>query len=168
MRAAIELRVRDSGRRFRVIPVLLPGTKRAEWSSLPTFLAATTWVEFHNSLDDEEALHRLVSGIKGTPPGRWVPRSLPVGHAPEIAWRHGKTASPGYDAPILPAKARGIFISYAHADKETWLDRFVQFLQPLVRQEDFTLLVEMTEDEQNRVLLEVADQLAELLSENPR
>ena len=38
-----------------------------------------------------------------------------------------------------------VFISYAHADnesrnpKERWLDRFVEFLKPLVRQEDFTL-----------------------------
>ena len=46
MRAAIDQRVADSGRRFRVIPVLLPGAERAERSSLPTFLAATTWVEF--------------------------------------------------------------------------------------------------------------------------
>jgi hypothetical protein len=38
-----------------------------------------------------------------------------------------------------------VFISYAHADnkslnsKERWQDRFVEFLKPLVRQEDFTL-----------------------------
>jgi hypothetical protein len=38
-----------------------------------------------------------------------------------------------------------VFISYAHADnqnpdpKKRWLDRFVEFLQPLVSQEDFTL-----------------------------
>jgi hypothetical protein len=38
-----------------------------------------------------------------------------------------------------------VFISYAHIDnespnrKERWLDRFIEFLQPLVRQEDFTL-----------------------------
>jgi hypothetical protein len=38
-----------------------------------------------------------------------------------------------------------VFISYAHADnespnpKERWLDRFVEFLKPLVRQQDFTL-----------------------------
>jgi TIR domain len=62
MRAAIDQRVRDSGRRFRVIPVLLPGAERAERSSLPTFLAATTWVEFRDSLDDPDALHRLVCG----------------------------------------------------------------------------------------------------------
>jgi hypothetical protein len=59
MRAAIDLRVRDRGRRFRVIPVLLPGAARAERSSLPTFLAATTEVEFRGSFDDPDAFHRL-------------------------------------------------------------------------------------------------------------
>jgi hypothetical protein len=66
MRAAIDQRVRVSGRSFRVIPVLLPGAERAERSSLPTFLAATTWVEFHNSLDDPDAFHRLICGIRGS------------------------------------------------------------------------------------------------------
>ena len=69
MRAAIDRRVRDSGKSFRVIPVLLPGAERAERSSLPTFLAATTWVEFHNSLDDPTAFHRLICGIRGIEPG---------------------------------------------------------------------------------------------------
>ena len=46
---------------------------------------------------------------------------------------------------MLPAQTRAVFISYAHADNQSpdpqkrWLDRFVEFLQPLVRQEDFTL-----------------------------
>jgi len=46
---------------------------------------------------------------------------------------------------MLPANARAVFISYAHADnespnrKERWLDRFIEFLQPLVRQENFIL-----------------------------
>src|SRR5262245_38554571 len=46
---------------------------------------------------------------------------------------------------MLPAHTRAVFISYAHADnespnpKERWLDRFVEFLEPLVRQQDFTL-----------------------------
>ena len=51
MRASIDRRVRDSGRLFRVIPVLLPGAKRAERSSLPTFLVhnpATTPRISHN------------------------------------------------------------------------------------------------------------------------
>jgi TIR domain len=48
-------------------------------------------------------------------------------------------------APMLPTQTRAVFISYAHADnesqnpKERWLDRFVEFFKPLVRQEDFTL-----------------------------
>jgi tetratricopeptide (TPR) repeat protein len=69
MRAAIDLRVRDSGRRFRVIPVFLPGAEPAERSSLPRFLAATTWVEFRSSLDDKDAFHRLICGIRGISPG---------------------------------------------------------------------------------------------------
>jgi hypothetical protein len=40
MRAAIDQRVREGARCFRVIPVLLPGAERAELSSLPTFLVA--------------------------------------------------------------------------------------------------------------------------------
>ena len=45
---------------------------------------------------------------------------------------------------MLPTEARAVFISYAHRDneskdpKERWLDRFVEFLRPLIRQEDFT------------------------------
>src|SRR6516225_4634409 len=69
MRTAIDQRVRESARRFRVIPVLLPAAERAERSSLPTFLAATTWVEFRHSLDDADAFHRLVCGIRGVEPG---------------------------------------------------------------------------------------------------
>src|SRR6516165_8360698 len=65
MRAAINRRVSDSGRSFRVIHVLLPGTERPERSSLPTFLVASIWVEFRDSLDDADAFHRLVCGIRG-------------------------------------------------------------------------------------------------------
>jgi hypothetical protein len=69
MRAAIDRRVRNNSKRFRAIPVLLPGAERAERSSLPTFLVATTWVEFRDSLDDQEAFHRLICGIRGVEPG---------------------------------------------------------------------------------------------------
>src|SRR5678815_118526 len=69
MRAAISQRVSDSHGRFRVIPVLLPGTQRPERSALPTFLKATTWVEFRHALDDEDTLRRLVCGIHGRAPG---------------------------------------------------------------------------------------------------
>ncbi len=69
MRAAINRRVTDSNGDFRVIPVLLPGAERGERSKLPTFLTATTWVEFRTTLDDEEALRRLICGIRGVEPG---------------------------------------------------------------------------------------------------
>jgi hypothetical protein len=82
MRAAIDKRVGASDRRFRVIPVLLPGAKRAERSSLPTFLAATTWVEFTDSLDDPVAFHRLVSGIRGLEPGPGPGQAISEGQCP--------------------------------------------------------------------------------------
>jgi TIR domain/AAA ATPase domain len=82
MRAAIDQRVRDSGKRFRVIPVLLPGAKRAERSSLPTFLAATTWVEFRDSLDDQDAFHRVVCGIRGVEPGASPGQAIYEGQCP--------------------------------------------------------------------------------------
>src|ERR1700751_2371204 len=65
MRAAIDRRIRDSGRPFPVIPALLPRPKPGEPSSLHQFLAAQTWVEFHDSLDGPDAFHRLVCGIRG-------------------------------------------------------------------------------------------------------
>lgn len=67
MRAAINRRVSKGN--FRVIPVLLPGAERTKRSNLPEFLTATTWVEFRNTLDDADAFHRLVSGIRGIAPG---------------------------------------------------------------------------------------------------
>ena len=59
----------DGQEPFRVIPVLLPGAERPERGRLPSFLAATTWVEFRTSLEDEQAFHRLVCGIRGVEPG---------------------------------------------------------------------------------------------------
>lgn len=69
MRAAINRRVSESQGRFRVIPVLLPGATREERSRLPTFLTAATWVEFRQSLDEEEPFRRLLCGIRGIAPG---------------------------------------------------------------------------------------------------
>jgi WD40 repeat protein len=68
MRAAIEQRVAD--RTFRVIPVLLPGAERGERGRLPAFLTRANWVEFRESLDDPDAFHCLVAGIRGIAPGR--------------------------------------------------------------------------------------------------
>ena len=82
MRAAIDRRVRDSSKRFRVIPVLLPGAQRGERSSLPRFLAAATWVEFRDSLDNPDAFHRLVCGIRGVGPGPGHVQALYEGQCP--------------------------------------------------------------------------------------
>ena len=69
MRAAIARRVGEKEGQFRVIPVLLPRMERPERGKLPAFLTATTWVEFRNSLDDEETFRRLLCGIRGEEPG---------------------------------------------------------------------------------------------------
>jgi hypothetical protein len=82
MRAAIDQRVSGSEARFRVIPVLLPDAERGERSRLPTFLAATTWVEFRDGLDDEDAFHRLVSGIRGVEPGPGPGQAVYEGECP--------------------------------------------------------------------------------------
>ena len=77
LRAALTTRVGDRGR--RVIPVLLPGTTMPEEDEIPSFLQRLTWVDFREGLDDEEAFHRLVAGIKGESPGR---RGVPGKHLP--------------------------------------------------------------------------------------
>jgi WD40 repeat protein len=82
MRAAIDQRIREGARRFRVIPVLLPGAERAERSSLPTFLAATTWVEFRDSLDDLDGFHQLLCGIRGLEPGAGPGQAIYEGQCP--------------------------------------------------------------------------------------
>lgn len=82
MRAAINRRVSQTKGRFRVIPVLLPGVQRPERSALPTFLVATTWVEFRRSLDDEDALNRLISGIRGIEPGPGPEQAIYEGVCP--------------------------------------------------------------------------------------
>jgi hypothetical protein len=82
MRAAIDRRVRDSERKFRVIPVLLPGGLRGARSGLPTFLEAATWVEFRRDLDDEDALHRFACGIRGVAPGPGPGQAVYEGKTP--------------------------------------------------------------------------------------
>ena len=81
MRAAIARRIDERGSGFRVIPVLLPGAERGERSKLPSFLQATTWVEFRTTLDDEHAFHLLLAGIRG----------VALGPGPESAVYQGVT-----------------------------------------------------------------------------
>ncbi len=82
MRAAIAKRVRQKDAEFRVIPVLLPGGTREERSRLPEFLLASTWVEFRNSLDEDDAYHRLKSGVLGVAPGLSPGEAIYEGQCP--------------------------------------------------------------------------------------
>lgn len=79
MRAAIDLRVKNSG--YRVIPVLLPHAEHGQRSLLPKFLAAATWVDFPGS-DYEDALDRLIAGIRGIEPGPGYGQSKYRGKCP--------------------------------------------------------------------------------------
>jgi hypothetical protein len=76
MRSALEDRVRDKSR--RVIPVLLPGAPDPQERPLPRFLRRLTWVDFRDGLDDADAFHWLVSGIKGEAPGPIVGPTQPA------------------------------------------------------------------------------------------
>jgi tetratricopeptide (TPR) repeat protein len=67
MRAALDQRARNES--FRVIRSLLPGAPQPSLTELPRFLKRLTWVDFRLGLDDAGALHSLVSGINGAPPG---------------------------------------------------------------------------------------------------
>jgi hypothetical protein len=71
MRAAIDRQFSKGD--FRVIPVLLPGAERGQRSRYPAFLTQTNWIEFRNSIDEQDSIHRLLAGIRGVPPGPDLP-----------------------------------------------------------------------------------------------
>ena len=75
MRDALDQRVRNQS--FRVIPVWLPGADPKDETTLPRFLRRLTWVDFRQGLEDKEAFHRLICGIKGIPPEPVEPQSTP-------------------------------------------------------------------------------------------
>ncbi len=66
MRDALDKRILNAD--YRVIPILLPGASRPDRKDLPRFLRRLTWVDFSAGLDDDDAYHRLVSGIRGVAP----------------------------------------------------------------------------------------------------
>ena len=70
---------------FRVIPVILPGGDR---SLVDTFLELRTWVDFNEGLDNGLPFHMLVSGVRGSPPGRYV-RATASGNSTSILIRQG-------------------------------------------------------------------------------
>ncbi len=63
---------------FRLIPVLLPGLPDPfdHSAMLPPFLTNRTWVDLRAGLDDPASFQRLVSAIKGIPPGPPGPGEL--------------------------------------------------------------------------------------------
>ena len=73
-RAALERAVTDPA--YVLVPVLLPGAKL---SQLPGFLASRSCVEF-SRIDDPDAIHRLVCGIRGANPYRGL-RVFDVDHS---------------------------------------------------------------------------------------
>lgn len=68
---ALNRQVRDPT--FRVIPVILPG---GDYRLIDNFLELRTWVDFSETVEDERAFHYLLSGIRGLPPGRYVPANV--------------------------------------------------------------------------------------------
>ncbi len=97
MRLAIQRRVNSRERKLRILPVILPGGQRAKESNVPGFLQGTTWVEFRQTMDDEDAWHRLECGIRSIPPGRRPGAVIQVGECPYIGL---KTFQPE-DAPLF-------------------------------------------------------------------
>ena len=65
-RVAVDSQVSDPAR--SVIPVLLPGSD-PKILKKKSFLKRNTWVDFKNGLDDKDAMHKLISGIKKQKPG---------------------------------------------------------------------------------------------------
>jgi formylglycine-generating enzyme required for sulfatase activity len=97
MRAGLAERVKAE--EFRVIPVLLPGSFEPRKEELPRFLRRLTWVDFRTGLQDEDAFHRLLSGIQGTAPGpggkaapeRFVVQGKEFVHIPPGSFTMGST-----------------------------------------------------------------------------
>ncbi|MGV9567447.1 TIR domain-containing protein [Streptomyces sp. NPDC003480] len=77
--AAIEARV--SGRRTRVVPVLLPGSADSAYRSVP-FLWRFTYCDFRQALEQPRAFERLCAGIQGEAPGPSFPATSAASDEP--------------------------------------------------------------------------------------
>lgn len=75
---ALNRQTRD--KEFRVIPVILPDGNRG---LVDNFLELRTWVNFGNGLQDADAFHRLVCGVRGLRPGRRL--RVPLRPSEELA-----------------------------------------------------------------------------------
>jgi energy-coupling factor transporter ATP-binding protein EcfA2 len=88
VRASIARRVEAEGSSFPVIPVFLPDCPAEVEATLPDFLQLYEPVRFAG-LDDEDALHRLVCGIQGEPPGEEKPAAIPCPYPGLEPFREG-------------------------------------------------------------------------------
>ncbi len=84
MRAALDRRVR--GTQERVSPVLLPGSREEH---VPPFLARMMWVDFRSGLEQQDALHLLVCGIRGVVPGAAGAAAAIVPYRSMAQWPEG-------------------------------------------------------------------------------
>jgi len=67
---ALQLQVKDPS--FRVMPVLLPGSKD---ENVTGFLELRSWIDFRKESNRDREFDRLVCGVKGVPQGRWNPEN---------------------------------------------------------------------------------------------
>ena len=114
MRRALAHQVQDGSGHYRVIPVVLPGAT-PERTTIPGFLQERTRVDF-TSLDDEDALHRLVCGIRGVRPEL----------GPGAASFQGQCPYPGL-APFTEEQAQ--FFFGREAQVQWLLDKLKQGMQ---------------------------------------
>lgn len=121
MRAALNARAQDPRR--GVIPVLLPGGQKPPQGKIPAFLRRLTWVAFQDSLDDEDALHRLVAGVRGQPPGRGadagnLPPSEPESSPPQ-------QEAPRSVGPVFHGNFEGTYVGRDQTNIQKYEDRSV-------------------------------------------
>jgi WD40 repeat protein/energy-coupling factor transporter ATP-binding protein EcfA2 len=72
--AAIRRRLSDPKSRLRIVPVILPGGRRVADEEMPDFLRGTLWVEFRESIQEQDSFEHLQRGIRGVPEPRKDPR----------------------------------------------------------------------------------------------
>jgi hypothetical protein len=67
VRLALNRETRD--KKFRIVPVLLPGARYSGQEDLEALLAAFQWADLRQGIEDEEGFRRLACGIQGVAPG---------------------------------------------------------------------------------------------------
>lgn len=162
MRAAIDRRVNEPTPfhvvPFRVVPVLLPRANRPE--RLPAFLVAATWVEFRGTLDDDDAYHRLLCGIRGIPPGPGPNEAEPTGTPIEQLNLRARERLRGLAERVLQSDVARAFILACNELSDTMSAKELAS-EIFQSDEPMTFLRRCVRQEQNKASLD-ADQLAEV------